>query len=369
MSVSIAASTKFYDGKTSNAHLVSITLSGSILHITNEAGENLASWSLTTIRIIEPPSHPAPGIIGSDKYPDARLLIEEGKNWTYLKSRIPKSNKRGRLLPTHWTSFFGYSAAAVLSLAFLFLMFPRILGGFAYMMPISWEKALGKHVMSSMVGSDKTCSAEEGQKALEYLTYRIKSQMKRKIKYDVRVIDNDWMFNAFAAPGGHIVIYRKIIDDASSAEELAGVLAHEMAHVELRHSTKSLIRDIGLGFTLSLIFGDIGTLESATKLLSQMSYSREDERAADLHAKNTLNAINISPKGLQDFLRLVAEEELDIEFKGSEFLTYLSSHPDTEERIKALNENPEQQYEPAMSAKDWNAVRNICEKTKSTTYE
>ncbi len=369
MSVSVASAVKFYDGKTSKVHIVDVVFSGSILHITDSTGNNLASWSIATIKILEPPSPPVPGVMSSDVAPDARLHIEAGKGWTYIKSRIPKHNKKLWLLPTHWSSFFGYGLVSVLSLAFLFIMFPRVLGNLAHFMPASWEKALGQHVMKTMVGSDRTCSAPAGQKVLNDMTRKIQGQMTRDVKYDVRVINNNYMLNAFAAPGGHIIIYKKIIDDAGSPEELVGILAHEMAHVELRHASKSVIRNLGLGYTLSAIFGNVGSLESAASLLSQMSYSREDERSADAHAKETLTALDINPKGLQEFLERVAEMEPEIDIKGAEFLSYLSSHPDTRERIKALEQDQARRYKAPMSEREWNALRSICDKTKPTTYE
>ncbi len=368
MSVSVAKAVKFYDGKTSKAHIVDVVLSGSILHITDQSGAEIAAWSLPTMKIIEPPSPPVAGIIGCDKYPDARLNIEAGKGWDYIKSRIPKRN-RIRKLPTHIGAFVGYGALAIISLVFIFVMFPRIIGNLAYIMPESWEDALGNQVMESMVGDDKICVARAGQDVLERLVQKIQSKMQRKISYDIRVIDNSYITNAFAASGGHIIIYRNIIDEAGSPEEVAGVLAHEMAHVEQYHTTKALIRSMGLGLTLSMIFGDVGTLESVAQLLSQMSYSREDESAADMRAKEVLNAININPRGLQDFLARMSEQEIDLDFKGSKFLEYLSSHPDTDARIEALNPDERRKYSPAMSYDDWEALLSICDETKASDYE
>ncbi len=368
MSVSVAKSVKFYDGKTSKAHIVDVVLSGYILHITNVRGEELAAWSLPTLKIIEPPSPPVAGIISSDKYPDARLNIEAGKGWNYIKSRIPK-NKRSNRLPTHLGAFISYSVLAIISLAFLFFMFPRIIGNLAYLMPEPWENTLGNQVMESMVGNDKICVARAGKDAIDRLTQKIQSKMQRKISYDIRVIDNSYVTNAFAAPGGHIIIYRSIIEEAGSPEEVAGVLAHEMAHVEQYHTTKALIRNMGLGFTLSMIFGDVGTLESVAQLLSQMSYSREDESAADMRAKEILNAINIDPRGLQDFLIRMSEQEIDLDFKGSEYLKYLSSHPDTKERIKSLSRDGKRKYNAAMSYDDWEDLLSICDESKVSNYE
>ena len=369
MSVTIATSTKFYDGKTSKAHTVSVMLSGSILYIRSEDGEDLATWSLQQLNIVSHPAPPLAGTICSDKALDARLTIEAGKNWDYLKSRIPKHKRRGLNLPVHWASFAAYGGVAVLSIVFLFMMFPRIIGNIAYVIPASWEEALGQEVMPSIVGTDKTCSAAQGQAALKRLVDRIETKMNREITYDVRVIKNSYITNAFAAPGGHIIIYQNIIDDADNPEELAGVLAHEMAHVELYHTTRAMVRDLGLGITLSLIFGDTGSIEGIARLLSQMSYSREDETEADMHAKKTLMALNINPSGLQGFLRRIAKSEIDLDFKGKEFLDYISSHPNTQARIEALEDTSNRKYPPAMSAQDWDAIQNICTKSKPSVFK
>ena len=303
--------------------------------------------------------------------------------------RIPPSKMRcmqltrrcWQNLPVHWASFAAYGGVAILSIVFLFMMFPRIIGNIAYVIPASWEEALGQEVMPSIVGTDKTCSAAQGQAAvaeaeqragqaaLKRLVDRIETKMNREITYDVRVIKNSYITNAFAAPGGHIIIYQNIIDDADNPEELAGVLAHEMAHVELYHTTRAMVRDLGLGITLSLIFGDTGSIEGIARLLSQMSYSREDETEADMHAKKTLMALNINPSGLQGFLRRIAKSEIDLDFKGKEFLDYISSHPNTQARIDALEDTSNRKYPPAMSAQDWDAIQNICTKSKPSVFK
>ena len=373
MAVSVTKSAKFYDGKTSTVHVVSVDLSGSILRISSQNGEGLASWSLNTLTIIELPSSPAPGVISSDKFPDARLKIDDGKGWKYLTSRIPKANKTSsRLLPTHWSSFFGYGAVSVLSITLLFMMFPRILSNLAYFIPASWETELGQNVITQLVDGHRICAGPKGQAALDKLTKTIKSQFKRDIEYSVQIIDNRNVLNAFAAPGGHIVFYRKVIEDAGSPEELAGVLAHEMAHIELYHTTKGLVRDMGLTAALSFMIGHLGSLDTAIKFLNQMQYSREDERAADNHAKITLNALNINPEGLGDFLERVSKMEQaleELDFKGKEYLDYLSSHPNTIERIKALKGDKGREYAPPMSAPEWQDILEMCKHTKPLHFK
>lgn len=366
MSIHISKSEKFYDGHTSKAHKVSVILSGSILHLQDENQKTIHSWTLDKITIIERPIPPAPAILSYIKSPDARLHITNKKGWEYLKSRLAqKGKKSSRHLPTHWSSFGAYGLVSVLSLIFIFLLFPRVMGGLAYLMPLSWEKTLGHHISASMTNGEKGCTKAEGKAALDKLQRTLQKTMKRKIPYDIHVIDDPYFLNAFALPGGYIFLYRKVIDDATTPEEVAGILAHEMAHIELYHTTKSVVRDLGLGFTLSMVFGgNASSMGDIARILSQMGYSREDESAADMHAIQTLKQLNISPAGLQDFLTRVHEQEWDIDFEGQEYLEYISTHPDTEKRIAAIKINKDTNYTPAMSKKEWSALRSICDQTK-----
>ncbi len=369
MSVFVSKSEKFYDGHTSKTHKVSVMLSGSILHLQDDDQNTLHSWTLENIKIIERPVHPAPAILSYSKSPDARLHISDEKGWKYLHSRLKQKGKKSRrYLPTHWSSFGAYGLVSVLSLGFIFLLFPKVLSNAAYLIPQSWEKELGSHIALSIANGEEGCIAPQGKTALNNLRKKLQTTMDRKITYDIHVVDNPHLLNAFAAPGGYIFLYRKVIDDAKSPDELAGILAHEMAHIELYHTTKSVVRDLGIGFTLSMIFGGTASnMGDIARVLSQMGYSREDESEADAHAVMTLTKLKASPAGLRSFLERVHEEEWDIDFEGQEYLEYLSTHPDTEKRIAAIHVDKEKDYRPIISQKEWSAIRSICDKTKPIT--
>lgn len=376
MAVSITTETKFYDGKTSIAHKVSVALSGSILYVESRATkEQIAAWPLNTLYVHENRAPPQPGILSCSQNTDARLYINNEKGWKYILYRLPKSAHKGRQMPIHWSSFFGYGIVAIASLIFIFTVLPGILGSLAHLMPLKWQEELGRNAISSMVGADKTCIAPDGLRVLDMLTTRIERQFTRKIEYKVRVIRNPRTYNAFAAPGGYIIIYENVIRKARSPEEFAGVLAHEMAHVDLHHATKSVVTGLGLGAILSLAMGGTGSIESLANFLNQMNYSRKHEGEADLHAKKALLAADINPIGLQDFLNRVRamEESIGLDFEGSEYLEYFSSHPDTSKRIEALNPAKEQEksrtFARALTEQDWKALRNICSKTEKTNYK
>ncbi len=137
--------------------------------------------------------------------------------------------------------------------------------------------------------------------------------------------------NAFALPGGTVVVYTGLLQAADSAEEVAGVLAHEVQHVELRHSLRNLIHGLGWQALLSLAIGDLsgGIWSGLAEQLGSMRYSRDLERQADLGGLSALRKAGISPQGMPRFFAKLARQD-------GRGMALLASHPSSEERMQAL---------------------------------
>ena len=154
--------------------------------------------------------------------------------------------------------------------------------------------------------------------------------------------------NAFALPGGTIVIFSEAIEKAESGNEVLGVLAHELGHVTERHVLRNIISSVGLYAIFSFLVGDavggIAALTNAAPLLISKSYSRDLERDADAIGFQYLISANIDPRGMVAFFnRIVAiEKKTNAVFPDAsrllDGLSFLSTHPNTEERIAALQE-------------------------------
>jgi predicted Zn-dependent protease len=168
---------------------------------------------------------------------------------------------------------------------------------------------------------------------------RIASQGSRKIGYTFFVVNTDAV-NAFALPGGFVYINRGLIEQTSNLSELAGVIAHEVAHVEERHSVEQIERvqraNIGGALASILLGGAAGGLAQAginvagTAILA--GYSREAESEADNLAVILLVRSGIDPNGMVTFFkRLLAEHER----QPTLFEQWFSTHPLTESRIAA----------------------------------
>ncbi|AKF02926.1 M48 family metallopeptidase [Sandaracinus amylolyticus] len=160
----------------------------------------------------------------------------------------------------------------------------------------------------------------------------------RDVPWQFRVVDTD-QINAFALPGGFIYVTRGLIEEADTMSELAGPLAHEIAHVEHRHGVEQMSRmqSTALGATLAyvLLGREPGDLEQAALGVGAgavfASYSRDDEREADASAIEYTTSAGIDPSGLTRFFATLAAEE---EERGV-LERWFATHPMTEDRLEA----------------------------------
>ncbi|MDD1620690.1 MAG: M48 family metallopeptidase [Methylococcaceae bacterium] len=146
--------------------------------------------------------------------------------------------------------------------------------------------------------------------------------------------------NAFALPGGSVVVLDQLVDLADNDEEVIAVLAHEMGHVSQRHAMRQMLQASVIGLAMAWYIGDVSSLlAAAPTALLQTRYSRDLERTADAFAADMLRINGIPVSRLADMLRkLEASHRPDATKteKAELMIDYLSTHPNTEERIKSL---------------------------------
>ncbi|HEY0043052.1 MAG TPA: M48 family metallopeptidase [Allosphingosinicella sp.] len=218
--------------------------------------------------------------------------------------------------------------------------------------PMSWEKSYGDTLVGDFGG--KFCTGPGGQAALSKLASRISPGSER---LNMRVVDIP-IVNAAALPGGNVVIFEKLLTEAKGPDEVAGVLAHEVAHVERRHVTQAMIRELGFGMVLSALGGNTGG--SVNSVLSS-GYSRGSEREADSDAIAKLRAAKVSPLPTAGFFERLGGQEKRLG-RLAEGLSYVSTHPLSEERQKLFRESAAKgaAYTPALTDAEWKALRDIC---------
>ena len=172
--------------------------------------------------------------------------------------------------------------------------------------------------------------------------------------FEFKVVQDDSMINAFAAPGGQIYFYTGLFLAAGNQAAVMGVVAHEIAHVTERHGAKQMVAQFGVETVLQMALG--GDEGGWTSLLTQLgtsgallSYSRDDETEADVVGLGLLVAAGYDPNPFADFFSVLGAEEGE-----EDFLSFLSTHPaageraaELKKRIAQLPEVPTYQGDPA----------------------
>lgn len=220
-----------------------------------------------------------------------------------------------------------------LILLVLFAFRNQIVDAVLKRIPISLDQEVGRMFEGEILGSAETLPEGEATRAVGLIVDRLKTAMPVPgIEFRVRVRRNGQV-NAFAAPGGLIVVNTGLIKEAESGGELAGVLAHEMAHAQRRHSMRQLIYGAGLVPLIGLLIGEPDAASLARNLgqLSELRFSRGQEEDADRAGFDALVAAGIDPRGMARFLDGLSQME------GTP-PTFLSTHPSSAGRAAAIRE-------------------------------
>lgn len=256
--------------------------------------------------------------------------------------------KRKRLLG--WSAIAAVVSVIVLVPLLLIARMDVATAVIAKKIPLEWEQQLGESTIAQYQLGKTLMEKKAAEQLLEPLVQPLIAALEQSpYQYHFHIV-NDGSLNAFALPGGEVVIHSALILRAESAEELLGVLAHEITHVEQQHGVRGVIGATGLYMIASAVFGDLSgimaTLSSAAPLLLNQQYSRRFETEADLKGFALLQKASINPVGLARFFEKMLEEEQrqleKIEDKDNRELVkgalqFLSTHPASEARIKELN--------------------------------
>ena len=230
--------------------------------------------------------------------------------------------------------------------------------------PVSWEERLGRAAVQEITASKRRCDDPEGKEAIGEIVKRLLEPQPRA-PYTVRVIViDDPTVNAFAVPGGQVVLLRGLVERARTPEELAGVLAHELQHVLQRHATRLLLQHASTGLLIVAVSGDLTGamaygIESA-RVLGTLRYSRHLESEADVEGLRMLLAADVDPRGMIAFFDTMRAQE-----RATPSATrYLASHPlagDRVETLKQLAAAHTKAFRPLLPGRDWADVRRVCE--------
>jgi len=240
----------------------------------------------------------------------------------------PEAQGFGRRRRTHWE--LGLVLGLVVLIPVLVVWGSRGLAeSVAVRLPPELDAKLGRPTWEALRLSGQRCEDPAADRYVSGLLEPLIAALgPSPFHFELMVVD-DAAVNAFALPGGYVVVNSGLLAAAQSGEEVAGVLAHELSHVTERHSTRRLAGSLGTGAALALVLGyvDLGAPAYTVAELAGLRYERGQESEADERGQELLRRAGISPLGMATFFeRLSAEATLP---------ELISTHPDPGARAES----------------------------------
>ena len=222
--------------------------------------------------------------------------------------------------------------------------------------PVEWEQKLGESAYRDFLSHQEVVKEGPGVAAVEEMTHRLTEQIPNSpYKFEVAVVKSD-VVNAFALPGGYVVVFTGLMKKAESGEEVAGVLSHELNHVLQRHGLERIVKSLGLLTVVAIVLGDrqglVGMMKQLGVELLTLKFGREQETEADLTGLQLLQRAKIDPSGMIRFFERLSEKD-----QGR--MEWLSTHPMSTARAERLKTElaalPKKSPEPFTF--DWKHVQ------------
>lgn len=356
----------YLDGHTAIRHAATVRLMREGLEVATESGETRL-WSYREIRQTQ-------GFYSGEEVrlersgggpealmvPDVEFLDSLREAAPHLGGRFHDPTRRAFRRRLTVLAAFGVIAVTVGIYLWGIPVLARI---GATIVPVSWEERVGQPAVSYLAPPGERCRDPQLQTAVgDILEILTATSARSPYTLRVYVVDSP-VVNAIAIPGGHIVVFRGLLERTRSPEELAGVLAHELQHVLRRHATRAMIQTASTGLLLAALTGD-GTgplvygLQTA-RTLGDLHYSRRAEEEADSEGMKMLRAARVDPAGMIDFYEMLVKQE----GARADTFKYLSTHPIATDRIARLKSmEADGRGAPAklMPAADWASLARRC---------
>lgn len=356
---------RFYDGETTHGHEATVEALRSGLRVRVEGQR--PQW-LAYDEIVEAPAGGPGSSVRLERRVGLVKAVEvEGRDFLKaVREQAPEGRPRplGRLagLLRMAGPLLTFAACLVAGGFVLYQwVLPALSDQIADRVPPQWEVKLGKELLARQVPADQRCSDPHVADIDAIVARLAAAPPASPYTFKVTVARSDKTVNAFALPGGQIVVYTGLLEHTARPEELAGVLAHEMQHIISRHTTKLLVRRASMGGLL-LLAGHAGGLATglfAASALGMLRYQRQDEEQADRLGMERIQHARVDPWGMVDFFETLEK----LEKGGGPQLAFLSDHPLTSDRLAELTRMAEKaRYRPVplLPGVNWRQVATMC---------
>ncbi len=327
---------RYYDGLSAESRGADVHVDATGVHVEVAPGD-ARIWPFDELVLVRGDGRGEPVQIERRSTPVEVLLVEDRAFLTALRAALP----RGRRLAGSGGFRFGVRTVAMLIAAATLLVFaawrfgvPALADQVAQRVPVEWEREFGDQVVADFAPPAQRVTDPAIIAPAQSLHRRFAATEPGAGAPSRLVVARNDLVNAFAAPGGAVVITTGLLRTLRTPDELAAVLAHEVGHVHRRHPLRGALRQVSLLVLLGMIAGDqslLGTALQAAGQLGGLSYSREYEREADDEAISLLAREGVSPVALANALetiRRAAPAGVEIGF--------LSTHPAPAERVARI---------------------------------
>jgi Zn-dependent protease with chaperone function len=325
---------RYFDGKSAKAHDVQVTLSnatGDVMLSVLQNNAELFRRSTTQLQISDPFKGTATRVeLGEN----AVLEITQGEAFWQSLDALGHKKTFVQRTQTSWNWALG-SVVGIILVGFLVFRdgIPWASVYVANSLPPSVDTFIGEQAWPTIEKQFLKPSklTAERQAQLREGFAKITTNIKDAPIYDLQFRSSTVGPNAFAIPGGKIVMTDELIALSKDDNAIYGVLLHELGHVKYRHSLRNIVQTTAATTLISVWLGDVSSLVALIPgTLTTMKYSRDLENESDLYAFKAMVDNNIPTKPLAElFVKMSAGTEMNSTIEG-----LISSHPVTKERIK-----------------------------------
>jgi beta-barrel assembly-enhancing protease len=358
----------YFDGDTAKKHAVTVELRIDTLSIKGPHGEPNIDWLFLDVRATRPIqsgwaielccANPDGQLL------DPRLTVDDPAFAEALLDQAPHLKRRRGFTRQWWEHPWAVAATMLVFVALVVLSVPRLAGPLAQVVPDEWRVAMGKSVEGTFLSVGGQCTSTVGDRALAKLVETLSQGTADLGPINVTVVNHP-MVNAFALPGGRIVIMGNLLKAMETPTEFAGILAHEMGHAAERHPTEAVIRAAGFSIFLTTMVGDSSMIAEFLASLgiqaAQSSYTRDDERTADEIAIELLKTVGADPGVLaRTFEHLKEADDKTGAPDLGRFGALFSTHPSYAERIETARQHAQPATRTLLSDTEWQALKSIC---------
>jgi Zn-dependent protease with chaperone function len=355
---------RYSDGRTAAFQRVEARIGETGLSIADADGAVHETWPRDEVRLVDGPDSSGAIRLGRPGS-DARLSIADADALRALELHCAFLHK-GMGGESPWRVVAIWSVAAIAAIAFLiFAVIPFLADHASAWVSPRLEAKLGDQLADFLISftvasEDKDhaeCTNAKGRAALDKLIAPLASQLSLRSKLRVRVINSD-VLNAIALPGDEILAFKGLIDFTQGPNELAGVLGHEMGHLQLDHPMRLVIRESGTAFLIGLVIGDIfggSAISIAGTGLLVTAFSRDAESAADAEAVTLMRKAGLDVAPFGAFFERLQTEKGDGEIP----IAFLRTHPASDQRAKLVEAAPPGGAQ-ALTPAEWQDLKAIC---------